>query len=84
MYKTFFVPVFSMYVGRVVELYGNFFLFIYFWCAGSSLLCGLFSGCGERNFFSCSAEASHCDGFFCFGALALGSSGFSGGGMWVQ
>ena len=33
-------------------------------CAGSSLLCGLFSSCGEQELLSsCDAWASHCSGF---------------------
>lgn len=42
-------------------------------CAGSSLLCGLFSW-GEQGLLSgCSAQVSHCGGLCCRGALALGS-----------
>ena len=66
----------------------SFFLnFIYlftfiFGCAGSSLL--LFS-CGEQGLLSsCSSKASHCGGFSCHGAWALGCSGFSSFGMWTQ
>ena len=34
-------------------------IFIFFGCAGSSLLCGLFSGCGKQGLLSsCSAWAS--------------------------
>ena len=54
--------------------YPNFFilkvyLFI-FGCAGSSLLCGLFSSCGEWGLLSsCSVQAFHCGGgFSCYGA----------------
>ena len=44
-----------------------------FGCAGSSLLHGLFSSCGEWGLCSsCSAGVSHCDGFFCCAAQALG------------
>ena len=38
-------------------------IFIVLSCAGSLLLCRLFSGCG--------AQASHCSGFSCSGAQAL-------------
>ena len=38
-------------------------------CIGSLLLLGLFSSCGKRT--------SHCGGFFCCGAQALGQVGFS-------
>ena len=46
------------------------FLFMYFFaCAGSSLLCWLFSRCGKRGLLSaCGARASQCGGFFCWGA----------------
>ena len=38
----------------------------FFGCAGSSLLCGLFSSCGERGqLSSCGSWASHCGGFTC-------------------
>ena len=50
-------------------------LFI-FGCAGSLLLCGLFS--------SCSLRAAHCSGLSCCGAQALWSSGFSSGDAWTQ
>ena len=44
-----------------------------FGCTGSLLLHRLFSSCGERELCSsCSAWASHCGGFFCCGAQALG------------
>ena len=45
-----------------------FYNFIYlFGCAGSSLLCGLFSSCGSR--------APYCSGLSCCGAWALGRVG---------
>ena len=45
-------------------------------CDGSSLLHGLFSGCV--------AWASHCSGFSCCGARALGRSSFSSCDTWAQ
>ena len=52
---------------------GDFF----FGSTGSSLLCGLFSSCGEQGLLSSSgAQASHCDGVSC-GARVLGHVGFS-------
>ena len=65
-------------------LYNVVFLFVFFLklayffgCAGSSLLCRLFSSCGdEQPLSSCGAWASHCGGFSC-GAQALGRVGFS-------
>ena len=45
-------------------LYFKKFIFLIFGCAGSSLLCGLFSSGGEQGLLSsCSAQASHCGGF---------------------
>ena len=38
----------------------NITLFTYVWLAGSLLLCGLFSSCGEwGSFSSCGEQASH-------------------------
>ena len=52
-------------------------LFI-FGCAGSSLLCGHFSSCGERGLLSsCRVHVSHCNGFSCCRARVLGHSSFS-------
>ena len=52
------------------------FIFI-FGCAGSLLLCGLFSSFREQGLvFSCGVWASHCGGFSC-GLWALGHEGFS-------
>ena len=52
----------------------KYFLYIYMiyffsGCAGSSLLCGLFSRCSKWEILSsCRSQASHCSGFSC-GAL---------------
>ena len=44
-----------------------------------------FSSCGEWGLCSnCHAQASHCGGFSCFGAWALGCVGFSSSGTWSQ
>ena len=45
------------------DYFSNYLLFVY-GSAGSSLLCGLFSGCEAR--------APHHGGFSCFGAQDLG------------
>ena len=60
-------------------------LFIYLLdSAGCLLLCGLFPSCREQERHSnCSAWASHCGGFSCFGAQALQRSGFSSCGAQV-
>ena len=56
-------------------LFLNIILFI-FSCAGSLLLSGLFSSCGKQGLLSsCSVRASHCGGFFCCGAQAIGHMG---------
>ena len=51
-----------------------FFFFYLFGCAGSSLLCGLFSSGG---YSSCSARTSHFSGSSCCRARGLGHKGFS-------
>ena len=62
----------------------NIILFIYFGCAGSPLLCRLFSRCGEWGLLSTwGVQASHCGGFSSCGALALWDVGFSVCGMWA-
>ena len=64
-----------------------FFLkvFIYFDCAGSSLLRGLFSSCSGQGLLSSdSGQASHCDGFSCCRAQAPGHAGFSSHHTCVQ
>ena len=60
-----------------IPLCHNFiYLFIYVFisgCAGSPLLFGFFSRCGERGpLSSCGAQSSHCSGFSCCRARALG------------
>ena len=58
-------------------------LFIYFGCAGSSLLLRLFSACGEWGLLSsCSAQASR--GGFSRGAQALWQAGFSSCSTWLS
>ena len=64
-----------MYLLLVSFLFSlNLFIFA---CAGSSLLCGLSSSCGEQGLLSsCHTWASHCGGSSCCGARALGHMGF--------
>ena len=53
------------------------YLFI-FLCAGSSLPLRLFFSCGERGLLcSCGVRTSHCGGFSCWEAWALGPIGLS-------
>ena len=60
-------------------------LFIYLGCARSLLLHRFFSSCSEWGLLSgCCVWASHCGGFSCGGAGALGCSGFSGCGSQAQ
>ena len=60
-------------------------LFIYFGCAGSSLLCRLFSSCSEwRLLCSCHVGVSHYSGVSCCGACALGCVGFNSCGTLAQ
>ena len=53
-------------------------------CAGSLLLCGLFSSCGERGHLSRCVRASHCVGFSCRGAQALGCTGSRSRHTWAK
>ena len=55
--------------------------FIYFGCAGSLLLCRLSLVVPSRGYF---LAVSHCSGFSCCGAQALGYIGFNGCGTWAQ
>ena len=64
-----------------------FFLMIVFifGCAGSWLLCGLFSRWGERGWLSSRGTwASYCSGFCGWRPPALGHAGFSRCGMWAR
>ena len=73
-------PQFSNYFSKtsVVQMEGDpfkknsIYLFV-FGCAGSLLLHGVFSSCGKQGLLSSSHEqASHCSGFSCCRARALG------------
>ena len=56
------------------------YLFMYFGCAGSLMLHGLFSSGGEWGLLSrCSARASNCCIFSCYGAQARGTQASSFG-----
>ena len=59
-----------------------FYLFT-FDCAGSLLLCRLFSNCGKQG-CSRDVQASHCSGFSCCGAPALGCVGFRSCSAWAR
>ena len=69
---------FQHWVHHFVILKNNCIYLFIFGCAGSSLLHGLLSNCGERELLSsCGVQASHCGGFFYWGAWALGCTDFS-------
>ena len=73
------------------KIYKYTYIFI-FGCAGSLLLLGLFSRYGKRGLLSsCGVRASHCSGFSCCRAQALGSWASAGAalelsscGVWVR
>ena len=52
-----------------------FFLIYFILLAGLGRRCcaRAFSSCGERGLLCCGAQASHCNGFTCWGARALGA-----------
>ena len=57
---------------------------IVFDCAGSSMLRRLFSSCSnQRLLSSCGAQVSHCGGFSCCQARALGCMGCISCGSWA-
>ena len=70
-----------LFLSKLLCVFLNNFIDLFiFACAGSSVPCRPFSGCGEQRVLSrCSAQASHCSGFSCE-ALALGQAGFSSWG----
>ena len=88
-------PVFYYYsVVNLCVYFNEYLLFFIIWfigCAGSSLLCGLFSSCSKWGLLSiCGMLPSHYGGFCCCGAGAvcgagaLGHTGFSNCSTWAQ
>ena len=72
--------------GNIQNLFFKVILFIYFifGCAWSSLLCTLFSSCGEWGLLSIFCSWTyHCGGFPCCGAWPLECVSFSSCGSWV-
>ena len=70
-----------IFVCVYIYIYIFFFFFLSFGCAGSSLLCGLFSSFGEcRLLSSCRAHVFRCRGFSLWspGSGAQAHSGVSG------
>ena len=70
----FLVVAFSFLLREVPFVFVCLFPFLFiFCCAGSSLLCGLFSSCSKWGLLSsCIAWASHCGGFSCWGVWTVG------------
>ena len=69
-------------------IFFNLFYLFYFWLLGFSLLLWAFSSSGE--WARCGVRASHCGGFSCYGAWALGTwasvvvaCGLSSYGSWA-
>ena len=67
-------------------IYNFIFLFLFiFSCAGSLLLCKLFSSCSEQRLpSSCSVQALHCGSFSCCRAQAQGCMAFTICSTWAQ
>ena len=82
--KKVFPPIFKRH--PLFSIFKNIYLFIFGWgfIAGSLLLHGLFSSCDEWGLLSCGVWVSHCSGFSCCRAQALGHMGFSSTGLWPQ
>ena len=66
-----------------IILFNFIYLFIIFGCAGSSLLHGLFSSCGEQR-VGLVLVHRRLIVLSCCGAQARGHEGFSSCGMWAQ
>ena len=77
-----FIGVFYFKVEQFIKGIMDFFFLV---CAGSLLLCGLSSNFSEQGLATLlwCARASHCDGFSCCRARALGHSDFSSCGSWT-
>ena len=70
-----------------VVIFFKIYMYTYiviFGCAGSLLLLGLFSRYEKRGLLSsCGVRASHCSGFSCCRAQALGHAGFHSCSPWA-
>ena len=72
----------SIYLNTYLQIFTYLFIFGH---AGSLLLRGLSFSCGEwALLFSCSAWASHCGCFSCWGIWTLWHVGFSSCSTWAQ
>ena len=81
--KFYFLIKFSLTSLAYIDDFFLKFLSFFSGCAGSLLLCRLFSSCGKGLLSSCGAWASHCSGFSCWGAWALRHASFSSCGTWA-
>ena len=64
------------FLGSFFFFFFKIFIYLFYCLAVLGLHHGMrtFSSCGEEGLLStCSSRASHCSGFSCWGALALGS-----------
>ena len=58
---------------QLVVMFLLHLFFFFFWCVGCSLLCAGFLQLRRAGAtLACGAQASHCSGFSCYGAQALG------------
>ena len=60
---------------QTVLFFKNLFIILYLFLASLGLRCcvGAFSSCGGGATLRCSVQSSHCSGFSCCGARALGT-----------
>ena len=73
---TFTLIIFVVVVTKGTLIF-NLFTYFYFWLCWAFVAVRVLSSCGKWGLLpSCSAQTSHCSGFFC-GAWALGHVGFS-------
>ena len=70
----------SVSKGRTTDVFA---VMNFVWAALASLLRGLSLVAKSRGYSSCGPRASHGSGFPCYGAQALGRSGFSSCGIWA-
>ena len=67
-------------------IFKNICSFLYLFLSAMGLRCGVqaFSRCEQRLLSNCNAQASHCGGFSCCGAWALGCAGFGSSSSRLQ
>ena len=81
LFSFWFVSRYSL-ISSLIYIFNNFIYLLFFVCAMSSLLRGLFCSCGEQGPLSSFGEwTSHCSGICCR-AWAPGCTGFSSCGSW--